>query len=739
MGPLKVLGNLLKRDNSQEENYLSLVLTPDRILASIWKFKEDEIMTLGFGQKNFQSQEVLVHQAAIAIDAAGKQAKVDITKAVFGLSESYLENSTLQDSTTKLLKKLSQELELDPQAFVSIASSVNHLLKSEESITPHAVLIGIFGDFVEVHLLEGDKVVKSTISKSPVNIEKITTLIKNLKEEDKQLPAKIVAYGINESTEIAEKITKNKWKDIFVHEPKIDFLDDAELARAVCYAQAADILGHDPINQAAGAADLAGEKQREDADEVVEEKVQKEPDELGFIEGEDILLSDTRKPTESEPLEEKVDSDKSDASPSEELRPVTRHEEYAVHEQNSQMMQPPQHEQKPRKNPLIFLTNFTHLFHFKMPSGKKAAIIGGVILLFLITASYAAAQTLTKAEVVIKVNGSDFEKEFAATAVEGGSLDAARSQIPAQTVSTEAQASQKGVTTGSKKVGDPAKGEITVFNWTTASKTFAQKTSIITSGGIKFTLDNDVQVASRSAQSPGQSAAKVTAQEVGTAGNIGGGSDVTFPEFDSLSYSAVNSAAFSGGSERQVTVVTQQDMSKLESELIKVLTQKAREDLQAKAAGAKITDDAITTTVKNRNFDKKLDEEASLLNLDLSVEAKAITYSEDDLKNLLAENFKEEAPNNLEIRPENIEINNLQLKAGTNGTQLSGRFKANLTPKFDEGDLKEKIKGKSVKDTRGIIKQLPDVSDVSVNFSPNIPIFSSIPRVKDKITFKIET
>jgi len=218
------------------------------------------------------------------------------------------------------------------------------------------------------------------------------------------------------------------------------------------------------------------------------------------------------------------------------------------------------------------------------------------------------------------------------------------------------------------------------------------------------------------------------------------GQDFNFVEFDELSYSAVNKAAFTGGAERQVTVVTQDDMDKLEKSLLASLSQKAKDDLKNQAGGKDLQDGAIVVDVKKSQFDKSADEEAALVNLDMEVEANALIYSEDDLKKMLAEIFGQDIEKNQQIRSENINLTDLQIERLVNGMTISGIMKTKLVPKFAEDELKDKIRGKSIKDARAQVKSISqDVSQVEVNFKPNIPIIGTIPKNKDKISFKIET
>ena len=134
-----------------------------------------------------------------------------------------------------------------------------------------------------------------------------------------------------------------------------------------------------------------------------------------------------------------------------------------------------------------------------------------------------------------------------------------------------------------------------------------------------------------------------------------------------------------------------------------------------------------------------MDEEASLVNLDMDVEATAVAYSEDELKQLLAESVKENAPENLEAKAEDIKLLNVDATGTTRGLNLTGSFEAKFIPKFDENDLREKVMGKSVKETRETIKGLPEVVDVNVNFSPSFFFTNSLPTSKEKISFKVES
>lgn len=719
MGILARFSKLLAKDKYQDTNYLSLVLTLDRVAALIWTFVDGQVRELGFGQKATNSVDLLLHQTAVAIDTAGEAAKVDFGRTVFGISASWLEDGELSQKSARILKKLADELELDPQAFVPIAVGIIHFLKIEKFPAPQVIAIGLFTKspkepFCEIHLIDKNQVVATKTTNLPVSVAKIQSLVRELADKE-QLPAHVIIYGIEEKDKLAQELTGANWQDHFIQEPKFDFMTDRDLVRSIAYAQAADLLGHEPVGQGAPASP---EQQPSGAAPLPQTlpsaKPAKATDELGFVEGEDILLLGKRETDTS----------------------ATPEESYAI-EVGDQPDQTAVSPQAPKsnlqKNLRSLITSLVSLSF----SPKKIAIIILTIAVLVLLASFAAGQYLTRAEVKIKVQGKPHQAEFEAT-VKSLTESSPQSQIPGQILSAQAQGNQKAVTTGNKKIGEPARGEVAILNWTTSAKTFSQGTAIITKDGLKFTLDTDAEVASRSAATPGKNKAAVTAAEVGPNSNLPQGTDFTFVNFDEISYSASSETALSGGSEKQVTVVTQEDTTRLEKSLTETTTTRARDDLKNKASGKLLLDEAITTKIRKISFDKKLGEEASLLTLDMEVEAQAIVFDQNDLKKLLAETTNSSLDPQVSALPDKIQIQRILGRRQNSTLTLTGEFQTSLVPRFSEEDLINQIAGKGQKNAREIVKQIAGVVDVQISYSPNLLVATSLPRDKTKITITID-
>lgn len=715
------LGGVFKKESKEEDNFLALILTPEKVLAAVWTFEEESIHVLGFSKKSYQNIQNIIHQAAVAIDNAAEKAKSDVTKVVFGLSQNWFEKKEPTKETAKILKKLSEDLDLSAQAFVPLSASIKNFLKIKESVTPHTVLVGIFEELVEVHLVKDNEVKKTVTSTEKPTMGKITNLLQELKE-NYDLPARVVVFGINEDSKLAEEIAKAEFKNIFHDLPKISFLKDSEVAKSVAFAQAADLLGQEPSITPATVA-----SSNLISDQTKESKPQ--ANELGFIEGEDIL---------------KVQDRQSQAS-----REDYNNEDLAVQIENDLQKAKPivagNTEVEVKKEGIIEQIATLRWFakvqnFFKGPGGTRKSATGLVVIVLLaVIGLYVGGRTLTNAEVVIKVNSKSQEDTFDVDVKKGGSSNFSKDQIAGVEISAKSGDSRKAVATGTKEVGEPAKGEVVVLNWTDEETSFSQGAVIITKNGIKFELDEGIKVASRAAKGPGEKNVKVTAIDLGSEGNIGIGSEFTFTQHDKLSYSAINDNAFTGGDEKEITVVSQEDLDKLKESLFESLKNAATTNLKEKAADKSISENAIEVEITKQIFDKDLEEEATLVTLELEVEAFSVAYDENSLKEYLAEISNEDAPENLKARVEGIETFSVNAKTFGGTLNLTGKYKVNFVPKFEDDDLKEQIAGKSVKEAREIIKNIPEVSDVNVNFSPAFFISNTLPSDKDKIRFKIES
>ncbi len=739
MGALDLLGNFFKKQTPQETNYLSLTITSDQILATIWQLEGKTLKFIGHSEKGFHNIDSLIHETAVVIDDAATKVKNDVSQVVFGLSYYWFEDGQISKETLNILKNLADELELEAQAFVPIAASINHFLKIEKSAIPNVVYLGLFKDFTEAALIADDKATPQTY-KGEANEDNIVHILEQLKTKSgKKLPHEIMLFSTNQKDHLAKELKKMDLAQIFEQDITVKILSAEEIAKCVAYSQAADVLGYEPTLSLP-----PGHEQIVENAETISQKedVTVPSGGFDFREGEDVLAAEILENAASEVETKQAEEISNVSAPK-------RAEDYAVelpaqedehvYESPKEMVE--QRSQKHKKKFLDSLLTLSWLSNLRLPIGsgnsKKWLLAGAAAVVVVLVGVFFLASTITSAQVILKANTQSYESDFDVSAIADAALDPTQDRIPAQLISETVADSQQAQATGTKKVGNNAKGAVTVFNWTTNATTFDKGTIIISKNGVKFNLDDVVQVASRSASTPGQATVPVVAQDFGSSGNISGGTDFTFQKYDELLYSAKNDNAFAGGDEKQITVASADDVGKLEKTLTESLKQKAKGVLQGKNQQQQIDDNAIDLKVTKKQFDKKIDDEATIIKLDMEVEASVLVYDQGILKDLLSQKASQ-TQSKLESKSENIELLQTNVKRNKSSLIISGNYRANLTPKLDEDDIKNKIAGKSVKGAKAAVQATGDFVDLEAKFTPNLLFFSTIPKNKSKITLKVE-
>jgi hypothetical protein len=274
---------------------------------------------------------------------------------------------------------------------------------------------------------------------------------------------------------------------------------------------------------------------------------------------------------------------------------------------------------------------------------------------------------------------------------------------------------------GKKNVGDPARGTVTIYNKSLASRTF-KKGTMLTNGSLQFSLDSDVQVASASESvgsiTFGKGDVNVTAQAIGTASNLAGGGEFTFKEIPSGTAIARNDKAFTGGSSREVTVVTRADYDQFVKDMSEELVGKAKEELSSSVAGSeKLVDSTIKTTVTEKVFVQEIDQEAKQLQGKLTLTVSGIAYSEVDVQALLTTVAASQIPSGYMINNAKTTITVSDVSVKKDGKMTA---KATMTalalPTLSTISIQKALAGKSIKNVEQYLRALPGVGGVEVSF-----------------------
>jgi len=499
----------------------------------------------------------------------------------------------------------------------------------------------------------------------------------------------------------------------FLHFPKIDVLgQDAEI-KSVCLAGATELDSTITYKEVSvkkmEVAPKVIEKESEDEKEKIEEK-----DDFGFITGDVSVTKESREPEESKVEEKEIMFSE---------EPNILDVDDSVEKEVAQT--------KKHFNLRKFLPK-TRFFNLIIIAG-----IIGIIGVFS-----AAILLLPKAQIKIFVEPKILEKDTQVTADPNiKEVNEEAKIIPGQLVDTEVSGSGKDLATGKKQVGESAKGTIIIRNKTDAAVSLSKGTILTSPSSLKFSLDLTVTVASKSAEDGtwGKATATAVAQSIGADGNLPSGVDLTVAGFGTDKIIAKTEGNFSGGTSKEVTVVSESDQKRLLASLASDLRRQAQQKLQEKLPDKKILQEALSEEILKKNYNKKINDQANEFSLNLTIKFKGIAFEDKDLKLIVSKLVTTQVPEGFELN-----LNETETQADVSKIEKDGRliflarFKAKLMPKIDIISLINKIKGKTPDQVAEILKNTDNVLGSEIKIMPSLPKFlQRIPLLGQNIKIEV--
>lgn len=711
---MEVKGILEKIRQSKEEKkecFWALQIGFGLVKTAIWTVENGLVKILYLGEtKPYQVEEELLEAIDASLSSAAEKlaAQKDFlepNKVVLGLTSSWVKENKIIPEKTKFLKKISKELELNLIGFVVIEEAIVHQLKTIEGIPLSAILVYLERQKLGVSLVNLGKILGSEqVAKSDDLGADLIEGLSRIKAEG-VFPARIVLYGIDGDylDEAKQEITSYSWQKLgtnFLHLPKTEILESDFDIKAVALAGGREVAG------AAGIQKVDQELFKEEEEKKPEEAEKKieEPATMGFVKEADVA------------------------------------------EKKSVLIEPKKPKLRIPKINFSWIRKINLSFFKFLP--QKIPAVGGLAaaLLFVLGGILAALYWfLPRAQIVLFIQPQILEKEFAIKL--DPSLDLADQEnlaLPAEKVAVVLEGEKTIATTGTKTIGEPAKGEVIIYNGTSQEKSFNAETVITSSSGIKFTLDDDVTVASQSgtAAEPvsGKATVKVTAVEIGPEGNLAAGAEFTLANYSQSDYVAKNESAFSGGTSREVQVVSSQDQKNLLADLRSELEERALGELSTEISSEqKLVEETLDSQAVSQNFDKKADQEADEVGLSLKLKFTVLSFREAEFKDLIEEEVRAAVPDGFEYKPEENETTFELNKVADDGVALfSAYFKTKLVPIYDLEEIKNNLTGKSLVIGQTYLNNLPHLDSFEAKVVPQLPgRLASFPRFSKNI--KIET
>lgn len=374
---------------------------------------------------------------------------------------------------------------------------------------------------------------------------------------------------------------------------------------------------------------------------------------------------------------------------------------------------------------------------------KKLFIFGGLGVLligFLVWAIWFAP----RATVVITAKNTPVTVDSNVQLAVGGATNFKASTLKAIRQEQSADVSVEFTATGKKKVGERAKGTVRIKTDATTilvtGLTVPAGTQIQSSGGSIYTTGADAVFPQGSASTLGGVVVAVTAANVGEEYNGATGAAST-------SANGVTSVAFvtspSGGSSREVTVVSQDDIAKAAD----VLANKKSEDLKTKLETSfSESNVVIKETFQEKRAEPvssvKVDEEATgPVSLKATTTASMMAVERSEIQKFLKAGIQVEIEGMKSQKIYSDGSNDVKFSQFVDNSENPRiRLTANgkIGPVINEDDVREQSAGKSYGDIQMALETIDGVEQVDTKFWPfwvrTVP--NDVDRIK--VEFKIE-
>lgn len=704
-----------------EELFISIILS-DQELQSALVSKNQEIKKYSSIKSYFDRQDLL-NQLDSSLQDLGPAAE-EVADCVFIFDETWLKDGDLLDSKRVIVKELADDLSLSPLGQMSISDAIHQARVAKDSHDSSLTIYLREKDFDLLLIKHGQLLANLKVGRSAKLTddlqEGLARISQDLVEKGKYFPNKVFLTSLNLPQKMLIKeqaILQNfDWTQIsgFLQVPEFVVLEPDFLIKALSIA-ASQMLLKDLI--------LSPDQENES------NKAEKLKEQDQSLSSFGIDLSDTKTN-----LELKNQAILSDNLQAQELDADDLQDELASEVLSAKKMT--------KKRGIININSF-----FKR--NRKPILIGGGFGLLFVVLVFLMLSSLMSVTIKLTPNVQILQKNLEITLdPQLNESDFTRNLLKASLVKKEVSGKDSLSTTGISLVGDKAKGEVELFNKTFTDKTFAAKTNLIYEK-IVFTLDEELTIPGAEEKDGGRGIdygsekLAITAKDIGAEANIKKDSKLKIADFSEDTYSATAIADFSGGSSREVRVVSKDDLDKLLNQLKTKLNDGASNDFAQESTAGVYFVPTGNSQIKTFNYDHDEADEVETVSLTMTLEVEAIKYLSSDLKQLAEAVLLLDLPENYDFVDEEPSLLSDQAKAkGDDNSrlvldaELSAKAKANI----DEESVKNLILGKSLAEAKsniledGLIKQADVI--VKPGFMKNF--IKKIPKDAQRLNFIID-
>lgn len=677
-------------EKSANKHYWSLIIEPDSVLCGIWTILQKHVQLVSQSKTFFYANpDDLVKKTDEALSEAISdfpEQEEEPDETVFGVSPSWVSEGAIKKEYLEDIRTLCVKLSLSPSGFVVLPEAIAHYIKFSEGAPLNGVIVGVNKSSLDLTLVRlGNIAGTVTVGRSTSIVDDVIEGLSRFASRD-NLPTRFLLYGGDEDylEDLSQNLTTEDWDQKaanlkFLHSPKIEIFDHAKKLEAVSLAGASEIDEVEGLQKT-----LLDEKE----ENVVDPQVAVSPGDVGFVLGEDV----------------------SQMGPQPEADPVLS-KESSVSQGSSRRRLPRINFSLPRFPFSLKSVGFFGPLGFGR--GRKKLVIFLVLPALLIGAA-AAWIYIPRADVTVFVSPQTLREETEIVL---------QDTIPAVEKTLEVSSQKTTSATGSKTVGEKAKGQVTIRNGTAVEIEIEEGTVLVGPGDLRFILNQAIEVAAASSPStPGSETVEVEAAEIGSEYNLSKGETFVVGNYPKSEVDAVVQEDLAGGSSREIVAVSESDLEKLEKELTSELKAQAASQLQQELGQEQILiQETIEAIDKSTEFNHQAGDEADSVSLRMSLKLRALAVNQSDLVSYAKALLAEEVPDGFVFSDSQLEYD------FENGERKDDRWEfdlivnANLLPDVDSDELAADISGKSPEAAKAYLGTVSGVTGSNIRIKPQLP------------------
>lgn len=390
--------------------------------------------------------------------------------------------------------------------------------------------------------------------------------------------------------------------------------------------------------------------------------------------------------------------------------------------------------------------------HIKTEGSRKTFFIILIAALFIIAVG-AGVYFVPGANATVILKTRDIDEKV--SVLVGRDVKSASEVLsaPGKIIDLEQEITKTVASTGKKNVGEKAKGTVTISNLynfqnpiklikgtkiVSDTKEFILQTEVIVPvAKATAAIENNIPVLKTTA---GSIDAEVMASESGDGYNLSA-RKFNVTGFVNTKVYAESKAAFAGGTNKEIKIVTEADLKKAETDLKVELLESAKKELAAKAleSNLKILEGQISSETISQESTKKVDEEGDTFDFKMKVKFFVLGFLEDDIKKTVTKGIESKIDaTEMIINPEKSNIA-YKVKASNidNGEmELEAVFTGKVGRKIDANMIKNNIKNKDVKAAKSYLQSIEGIDSSTIIISPNF--WQRTPIIADKINIEFD-